>query len=262
MKALLTGWVCLAAFLTAGAKPKIGSETLIFTNVNVVNTRDGRIEQGVTVVISKDRITGVGKVGFVPERRGLQIVNANGKYLVPGMWDMHVHSAFVSPAWDERAIYPLYIANGVTGVRDMGGDPDVLDRRKSQVEHGELLGPHLFVAGPFLAEGKSDQQTIAVNTPEEARKMRGALLQVAQDVPKQEGDPWYECDLIGMTVVDEGGHQLGCLEAILETQAHSVFVVRQAGREALIPAVKEFIRSVDVAQGRMTVRTIEGLVEA
>ena len=101
-----------------------------------------------------------------------------------------------------------------------------------------------------------------VTTPEEAGTMRGALLQIPQELPAQEGDAWYECDLIGMTVADEAGHELGCLEAIWETPAHPVFVVRQAGREALIPAVKEFVRSVDVSLGRMTVRTIEGLVEA
>ena len=77
-------------------------ETLILTNVNVVNTRDGGVEEGVTVVISKDLITGVGKVGFVPERRSLRVINANGKYMIPGFWDMHVHSAFVSPEWDEK----------------------------------------------------------------------------------------------------------------------------------------------------------------
>jgi 16S rRNA processing protein RimM len=101
-----------------------------------------------------------------------------------------------------------------------------------------------------------------VTSPEEARMMRGALLQVPHELPAQEGDAWYECDLIGMTVADDAGQELGCLEAIWETPAHPVFVVRKAGREALIPAVKEFVRSVDVAHGRMTVRTIEGLVEA
>ena len=124
MKASFIAWLCLRALLHAAAKPP---EKLIFTNVNVVNTRDGGIEQGVTVVITKDRITGVGKVGFVAQGRNIQVINANGKYLIAGLWDMHVHSAFVSPGWDERVIYPLYIANGVTGVRDMGGDPDTLE---------------------------------------------------------------------------------------------------------------------------------------
>jgi N-acetylglucosamine-6-phosphate deacetylase len=185
MKALLISWVCLLACLTVEAKsPKTTDETLIFTNVNVVNTRDGGIEQGVTVVITKDRITGLGKVGFVPEGRNIQIINANGKYLIPGLWDMHVHSAFVSPVWDEKIIEPLYIANGVTGVRDMGGDPEVLERRRSRIESGELLGPHLVIGGPFLAAGKSDKQTIAVNTPEEARR--------AVDTVKSRGDDFVK----------------------------------------------------------------------
>jgi hypothetical protein len=191
MKAVLTACVCLVALLNAAASQKpSGPETLILTNVNVVNTRDGGVDEGVTVVISKDLITGVGKVGFVPERRSLVIINANGKYLIPGLWDMHVHSAFISPAWDENVIYPLYIANGVTGVRDMGGDPDVLDRRRTRIESGELLGPHLIRAGPFLAQGKSDKQTIAVSTPEEARaavdtvKTRGEDFVKILNVPR------------------------------------------------------------------------------
>ena len=111
-------------------------------------------KEGVTVVITKDRITGVGKVGFVPEGRNIHVINANGKYLIPGLWDMHVHSAFVSPAWDEKVIYPLYIANGVTVVRDMGGDPDVLDKRRTRIESGELLGPAHDSGGPVSGGGK------------------------------------------------------------------------------------------------------------
>lgn len=101
-----------------------------------------------------------------------------------------------------------------------------------------------------------------VNTPEEAGMLRGALLQVPREVPSgQEGDAWYECDLIGMTVLDEAGHELGRLETIWELPAHPVLVIKQGSHEVLIPAVKEFVRDVNVAHGRMTVRTIEGLVE-
>jgi hypothetical protein len=191
MKACLTACLCLAVSFNAEGKKNPEPERLIFTNVNVVNTRDGGVEEGVTVVITKGQITGVGKVGFVPEQRNIQVINANGKYLIPGLWDMHVHSAFVSPAWDEKVTYPLYIANGVTGVRDMGGDADVLDSRRSRIESGELLGPHLILAGPFLAGGKSDQQTIAVNTPEEARhavdtvKGRGEdFVKILSNIPR------------------------------------------------------------------------------
>jgi Amidohydrolase family len=170
MKTSAITWLCLTASLWAGPRPKAATEALIFTNVNVVNVRDGSIAHGMTVVIKKGRIDGVAKVGFVAQDRKIQIVNANGKYMIPGLWDMHVHSAFVSPAWNENVIYPLYIANGITGVRDMGGDPDVLEDRRNRIENGELLGPHLILAGPFLARGKSDRQTIAVNSPEDARE--------------------------------------------------------------------------------------------
>lgn len=170
MKASLLAGLCLTTFLWAGSTPKTKNESLIFTNVNVVSMRDGSIAPGMTVVIKKGRIAGVAKMGLVTQGRNMQIVNADGKYMVPGLWDMHVHSAFVTPAWDEKVIYPLYIANGVTGVRDMGGDPDVLEGRRQRIESGELPGPHILMAGPFLARGKSDRQTIAANTPEEARQ--------------------------------------------------------------------------------------------
>jgi 16S rRNA processing protein RimM len=102
-----------------------------------------------------------------------------------------------------------------------------------------------------------------VTTPEEAGTLRGALLQIPRELSSgQAGDVWYECDLVGMTVTDETGHALGRLETIWELPAHHVLVVKQEGREVLIPAVKEFVRAVDVTQGRMIVRTIQGLVEA
>jgi imidazolonepropionase-like amidohydrolase len=112
MKALLTVWLCLATFLWAGSKAKTPTHVLIFTNVNVVNMHNGVIARGMTVVIKQGRIAGVAKLGFVAQGPEIQIVNADGKYMIPGLWDMHVHSAFVSPAWDEKVIYPLYIANG------------------------------------------------------------------------------------------------------------------------------------------------------
>ena len=90
--------------------------------------------------------------------------------MIPGLWDMHVHSAFISPAWDEKVIYPLYIANGITGVRDMGGDPDVLENRRKRIENGELLGPRHDSGRAVFGGRKGDQQTIPVNTPEEARQ--------------------------------------------------------------------------------------------
>src|SRR5580700_4249658 len=78
-------------------------------------------------------------------------VDGTGRYLIPGLWDMHVHSAFGD--WfpgGREIILPLFVANGVTGVRDMGGDlPVLLDWRK-QIAAGKIPGPRMIVSGPML----------------------------------------------------------------------------------------------------------------
>ncbi|HLO05880.1 MAG TPA: hypothetical protein VK198_04545, partial [Terriglobales bacterium] len=237
MKAVLIAGLFLHTFLWAGAQPKSTDDVLIFTNVNVVGVRDGEIAQGVTLVIKKGRISGLAKVGFVGPGRNIQIVNANGKYLIPGLWDMHVHSAFVSPAWDEKVIEPLYIANGVTGVRDMGGDPDVLESRRRRIDSGELLGPHLLMAGPFLAAGKSDRQTIAVNTPEDARQ--------AVDAVKKRGVDFVK---------------------ILSVSRESYFAVADESAKQAIPMVGHVPYSVSVresaAAGQKSIEHLTGILLA
>ena len=165
--------------------------TFVFTNVNIVDTRNGSIQPHLTVVVKGGRIIGIAPIGLIEESRNTTVVNASGKYLIPGLWDMHVHTAFGDPVWDERLIYPLYIANGVTGIRDLGGVHDMLDQRRQHIEHGEVLGPHIVMGGPFLVGGKSDSQSIAVNTPEEARNAVDSLkkrhvdfIKILSNVPR------------------------------------------------------------------------------
>jgi hypothetical protein len=184
MKASLATLFCWSALLWAGPAPASSQEALIFTNVNVVDTRLGRIAPNMTVVVKKGRIEGIAKVGLIGQGHNFQVVNATGKYLIPGLWDMHVHSAFAPGAWDEKIIYSLYIANGVTGVRDMGGDPKLLEQRRQRIDRGELIGPHMILAGPFLDGGKSDAQIIAVTTPAEARAAVDGLKKRGVDFVK------------------------------------------------------------------------------
>jgi len=73
---------------------------------------------------------------------GSQVVDATGKFLIPGLWDMHVHPT-------EKEYLPLFIANGVTGVRVMWGRPKHHEWRKA-IEAGQMLGPHLAIASPLV----------------------------------------------------------------------------------------------------------------
>lgn len=131
----------------------------------------------------------------------------------------------------------------------------VMDARGQTVDRTVT---HVRRAGPAYI-----MQFEGITTPEDAATLRGALIQIARcDPSARRGDALYECDLIGMTVVDEAGHDLGLVETIWELPGHQVFVVKQGNQEVLIPAVKDFVTAVDLAQKRMTVRSVEGLIEA
>ncbi len=191
MRVFLLAFLCMNPCIWAQSKAEPSVQTLVFTNVNVVDTRDGRILPDMTVVVRSGRIQAVARFGLISENHNVRVINAAGKYIMPGLWDMDVHTAGSSAAWDEKIIYPLYVANGVTGVRDMGGDPNLLEQQLQRVEDRALPGPHILFAGPFLSSGKSNTQTVAVNNPAEAReavaklKKRGVnLLTIRSDISR------------------------------------------------------------------------------
>lgn len=175
--ALLSLILGFVSVLTAQTKP--APSQLTITHASVVDTRTGRLLPNQTVVIKDGLIVSVSAA----RAQAGTVIDAKGKYLIPGLWDMHVHSA-LTPVWDENVIYPLFVANGIMGVRDMGGDPDLLEQRRGRINRGELLGPHMIMAGPFLAGGKSNKETIAISTPEEARAAVDTLKQRGVDFIK------------------------------------------------------------------------------
>ncbi len=185
MKSLLVSFLAASTALAGQVKVGGTAQTLVLTNVTVIDSRLGKTLPNVTVVVKDGIIQTVARVGLIDSKPHTQIINGTGKYVIPGLWDMHVHSAG-GPAqpWDEKIILPLYVANGITGVRDMGGDPAILEQRRKRIDSGEISGPHMFIAGPFLNGGKSDAQTIGVNSPEEARQAVDSLKARGMDFIK------------------------------------------------------------------------------
>jgi 16S rRNA processing protein RimM len=142
----------------------------------------------------------------------------------------------------------------VPGRFDHLGDVSVMEATGRTVDRTVT---HVRRAGPAYIV-----QFDGITTPEEAGTLRGGLIQVPRCKPSaRTGNALYECDLIGLTVVDEEGRDLGLVETIWELPGHQVFVVRKDDRELLIPAAKNFVVTVDLVQRRMTVRGIDGLVE-
>jgi imidazolonepropionase-like amidohydrolase len=123
------------------------SRPLVFTHATIIDTNGGPASSDTTVVISGKRIVAVGKTGKVSVPKNAEVVDATGKFMLPGLWDMHIHTPENKQA---REIFlPLNLANGVTGVRHMWGSENVLKLR-AEVASGTLLGPRMNVASPVV----------------------------------------------------------------------------------------------------------------
>jgi imidazolonepropionase-like amidohydrolase len=158
---------------------------LALTHVTLVDVRDGTTHADTTVLIAGDRIESVGPTSAIRLPKHTRVVNAGGQFLIPGLWDMHVHAL-----WDAdraRAFLPLFLANGVTGVREMGGPMPVADqvRWRQDVAKGSVLGPRLVIAGPFVDGPHAIWPgSVKVSTAEEGRQAVDSLQSAGVDFIK------------------------------------------------------------------------------
>ncbi len=139
-------------FLVAGSRVVPGREpVLAITHVNLIDATGAPVQTDMTVIVQGKQILQLGKSDATPVPKAARVVDGRGKYLIPGLWDMHVHEIF--GAWlpeDEKIIPALFVANGVTGVRDMGGDLEPLKKWRARIAEGKLLGPRMIISGPML----------------------------------------------------------------------------------------------------------------
>ena len=168
--------VSLALALASAAPAQTAHQPrqIVIAHVTVINPGAASVQPDSIVVINGDRITFVSHSAVVPLAKNTRVIDGSGQFLIPGLWDMHVHSAFGD--WfpgGRDIILPLFIANGVTGVRDMGGDIPVLFAWRKQIAAGKIVGPRMVISGPMLdallPEGKLRfPSSIAVTTPASA----------------------------------------------------------------------------------------------
>ena len=147
------------------------AQTVAFTNVNVIPMDRERVLANQTVVIRNGVIVEIGNAKNVKLPKDTVRIDGNGKYLVPGLVDMHTHLLSDSDEYPD-SIGPqelrVMVANGVTTIRFMIGTPELLTLR-SRSANGEIEAPTIFVASPHLT-GKEQGNDFVVNTPEEARE--------------------------------------------------------------------------------------------
>jgi len=116
VKSLLLTLLLFPSFLEAQSPSIPSTKPLILTHVTVIDVTGSPAKPDMSVVIRSHKIATIGRTTSVVPPEDSEIVDATGKFLIPGLWDMHVHTG------RKDIFLPLYIANGVTGVREMGGD--------------------------------------------------------------------------------------------------------------------------------------------
>ncbi|SMC64040.1 Imidazolonepropionase [Kibdelosporangium aridum] len=114
-------------------------DVLVFTNATLIDGTGTGPQPGTTIVVAGKRIIAVGRHGIAPPA-GVRVVDLRGKYVLPGLWDMHTHTMDL-----EQLLLPLYIANGVTSVREMWGTAYVRQVHQ-RIASGQVLGPRMVVA--------------------------------------------------------------------------------------------------------------------
>jgi imidazolonepropionase-like amidohydrolase len=136
MKHLLRA-LLLTLLAAASASPK----SLVLRHVNIVDVNAGTVRRDMTVEIAGNRIAAIspGAADVPPDAN---VVDASGKYVIPGLWDMHVH-------WYDKRYLPLFIANGVTGMRQMWGMPEHHQWR-IDINTGSLVGPREVIASAII----------------------------------------------------------------------------------------------------------------
>jgi imidazolonepropionase-like amidohydrolase len=124
---------------------------LAITHVTIIDATGASPRPDMTVSILRGRITAISPAAAANLPWRTTIVDGRGKFLIPGLADMHVHlTGAGEPDGSRKFIIPLLIANGITSVRDMGGYLESLLPLRQEIEEGKRLGPRIFLAGPYL----------------------------------------------------------------------------------------------------------------
>lgn len=220
---------------TAGRSADVGPHritsdaTLVFDGVTVIDVETGKRLQGQRVVIVGNRIKTMGDAAKVQVPAGAQVVDAHGKYLIPGLWDLHVHPRFYT-----EYFYPLFVVNGVTGIRDGWSELGLakLLGLQREILAGTRVGPpRQLLAGPALDECNQprgpEQGHTCVTDAADARKVVDSLKATGASYIKtyQLGPETYyavvtEARKIGLPV---GGH-LTAVSAMSASDSGATFI--------------------------------------
>jgi imidazolonepropionase-like amidohydrolase len=183
----ITSLLFLVLTLTAWKNPTVKKYDVLITHANIVDVVTRKIQLNQFIVLSKGIIQQTGSMSVSEGITALKTINAQNKYVIPGLWDNHVHfRGGESLAQENKNLLPLYLAYGVTTIRDCGGDitPHLLQWRK-EIANGILAGPTIFTSGPKLdGEKPAWAGSISVINQKDVIKALDSLQSIPSDFVK------------------------------------------------------------------------------
>lgn len=222
------------ALLTCAACVIANAETLAIANVTAINPRAGSVQHNVTVVVDGGKIQLI-QPASTKLPKGAKVIDGANKFLIPGLEDAHVHLTKAGVL-----SLPLFVANGVTGVRDMGSDFNDIQRWRRAIAEGKITGPRIKTSGQILEAQSNvdrirreggvepvDRIRIGIANPAEAREAVKRLATLGVDHIKMRTTPDLEtfravADEVRMHHLPFAAHALATPEELIAARLNSV----------------------------------------
>jgi imidazolonepropionase-like amidohydrolase len=140
--------VALAVYSPLHAQPvSSANREIVFMNVNVIPMDQEKVMANQAVVVKNGKVASIGDARKVKYGKGAIVIDGKGKYLIPGLAEMHAHVPPIDDLQPMKEVLSLFAANGITTIRGMLGHPKHLELR-AQLQSGEILGPNFYTTGP------------------------------------------------------------------------------------------------------------------
>jgi Amidohydrolase family len=235
-------------------------------HINIIDVGNGKVSNDQFVFIEGNLIKSI--YSHPIENPKGQLYNCTGKYLIPGLWDMHIHDAGDDSS-NRHEYVPLFLANGVTGIRDMWGSEEILKLR-NDINAGRFIGPRMIVGSPII-DGKTPffRGSLSATTEIQGRRFVDSLSEAGYDFIKiytLVREPVYlaiadECKKIGIALEGHLPTEIGLEEALKAGQRsfeHNFNVNRYlTGREPeILKWAHQYLDTVhSVQDGQFMLRT-------
>ena len=173
----------LAAALLASNAPvgaSIRAQTTTIDNVTIVDVTTGRLQPRKTIVVEGNRIARIEDA--TASTHAAATLDGTGMFVIPGLWDMHVHAYFTNDTAKfhstSEVMLPLFVVNGITGVRDLGSNLDATLGARDSIAAHKLIGPRMLVSGPML-DGPTTRYAAAIKVANDS-EARAAVRMLEQ----------------------------------------------------------------------------------